>query len=61
MIDSLPPEQTSKKGNLDSHLLLRQYIFGLMARVMEIKSVNPKLEQNQIAKLLSCPSSTLQP
>ena len=31
-----------------------------MARFMEIKFVNPKLKQNQVAKKLDCSSSTLQ-
>ena len=53
-------EQIYKTGNLDSNLILRQYKLDLMARFTEIKSVNPKLKQNQMAKELGCPSSTLQ-
>ena len=43
-------KQISKTDNLDSNLLLRQYKFDLMARFMEIKSRNPKIIQNEIAK-----------
>ena len=53
-------EQISKTDNLDSNLLLRQYNFDLMARFMEIKSTNPKIKQNEIAKDLGFSSSTLQ-
>ena len=52
-------EQISKTDDLDSNLILRQYKLDLMARFMEIKSVNPKLKQNQIAKELGCSSSIL--
>ena len=53
-------EQISKICNLDSNLMLRQYKVDLMARFMELKSVNPKLNQNQIAKELGFSSITLQ-
>ena len=53
-------EQISKTGNLDSNLISRQYKFDLMARFMEIKTVNAKLKQNQIAKELGYSTSTLQ-
>ena len=52
-------EQISKTSSLDSNLILRQYKLDLMARFMEIKSVNPKLRQNQIAKELGCSGSIL--
>ena len=45
-------EQTSKTSNLDSNLILRQYKLDLKAWFMEIKSINPKLRQDQIAKEL---------
>ena len=37
-------EETSKTGNVDCYLILRQHRLDLMARFMEIKSVNPKLK-----------------
>ena len=53
-------EKTSKTSNVDPNLILRQYKLDLMPRFMDIKSVNPKLRQGQIAKQLDCSSSTLQ-
>ena len=53
-------EQISKTGNLDSNLILRQYKLNLIARFMEIKSVNPKIRQDKIAKEVGCSSFTLQ-
>ena len=53
-------EQISKTGNLDSNLILRHYKLDLMARFMEIKFLNPKLRQDQVAKDLGSSSSTLQ-
>ena len=53
-------EQLSKTGNLDSILILRPYKLGLMGRFMEIKSLNPRLRQDQIAKQLGCSSGNLQ-
>ena len=53
-------EQISKTGNFDSNLIPRQYKLDLMVRFMEIKSVNPKLRQDQIAKKLACSDSILQ-
>ena len=47
-------KQISKTGNLDSNLIQRQYNLGLMTMFMAIKSVNPKLGQDQMAKELSC-------
>ena len=43
-------EQISKTGNLDAKLIYRQYKLDLVARYLKTKSVNPKLEQNQVAK-----------
>ena len=53
-------QQISQTVNLDSNLITRQYKLDLMARFMEIKSMSPKLRQDQIAKVLGCSSSTLQ-
>ena len=52
-------DQKSKTGNLDSNFITRQYKLHLMARFMEIKSVNTKLKQSEIAKELGCSFSTL--
>ena len=46
--------------NLDVNLKLRQHKLDLMARFMEIKFINPKLKQKEIAKELGFSSSTLQ-
>ena len=53
-------EQTSKTGNFDCNLILRQYNLDLMATFTKVISVNPNLIQAQIAKELCCSSSTLQ-
>ena len=53
-------EQISKTGNLDSNLILRHYKLDLMARFLEIISVNPKIRQDKLAKEFGCSSSTLQ-
>ena len=53
-------EQMSRTGNLDANLILRQHTLDLMARFMEIKSINPKLKEKEIGKELRYSSSTLQ-
>ena len=50
----------SETGSLDVNLILRQYKLYSMGRLMEIKSDNPKLRQDQIAKEIGYSSSTLQ-
>ena len=50
----------SKTDNLDANLISRECKLDLLARFMEIKSVDPRLSQDQIAKELGCSSSTLQ-
>ena len=60
MKNNLSLEQISRTGYLDSNLILRQFKLNLLARSMEIKSVNPKIRQDQMAKELCCSSSTLQ-
>ena len=40
-------------------MITRQLKLDLMARFMEIESMNPRLRQDQIAKELGCSSSTL--
>ena len=53
-------QQASQTGNLDSNLITRHCKLDLVARFMEIKSLNPRVRQNQIAKELGCSSSTFQ-
>ena len=52
-------EQISETGNLGGNLILRLYKLDLMARFMEVKSINPKLKHNQIANVLGYSISTL--
>ena len=60
MNNTVSLEQNSRTGNVDANLLFRQHNVDLMARCMEIKSINPKLKQKEIAKELNYSSSTLQ-
>ena len=53
-------EQTPKTGNLDYNWILRQCKLDSMARFTQIESVNPNLQQSQIAKELSYSINTLQ-
>ena len=43
MNNTFPLEQISKTGNLDVSLMFRQHKLELMARLMEIKAINPKM------------------
>ena len=52
-------QQISQTGNFDAKLISRQNTLDLMARFMEVKSVNHRLRQDQIAKDLGFSSSTL--
>ena len=52
--------QISQTGNLDCNFITGHYKLDLIARFMERKSLNPKSQQNQIAKKLGFSSSTLQ-
>ena len=52
-------ERISKTGNLGSDLIFCQYKLDLEATLMEIKSVNPQLNQDQMSKELGFSSSTL--
>ena len=60
MNTTFPVEQISKTGNRVSDLITRQFKLHLMARFMELKSVNPRLRQDQRAKEIGCSTSTLQ-
>ena len=53
-------DQISKTGNFDSILITRQNKLDLMARFMEVISVNPRVKEDQTAKDLGWSSSTLQ-
>ena len=46
-------------GNFDANLILRQNKLEVMARFMEIKSFNPKLKEQKIAKELGYSYSKL--
>ena len=56
MTNNFSLERISKtfRFSFDSNLRLRKYEIGLMARFMEVKSVNPKVKQDQIVKKLVC-------
>ena len=43
-------KQISKTSNLDGNLIIRQYKLDSRARLMKIKSVNPRLRHDSIAK-----------
>ena len=49
MTNTFSLEQTSKTGNLGNKILLRQYKLDLMAKFIQIKSVNPKIKQSELA------------
>ena len=53
-------KKISKTGNHDANLRLPQNKLDLMSQFMEIKSVNTRIKQDQIAKDLSCQISNLQ-
>ena len=53
-------DQIQKTDGLKADLILKQCKIDKMAKLMEIKSNNPKLKQSEIAKLLELSSSTLQ-
>ena len=53
-------EQTSRAGDLDANSILRQDKLDLMARFMEIESVNLRMKQKKIAEELSYSTFTLQ-
>ena len=52
-------EEISKTGNLDFKLIFRQHEPSSSARFIEIKSLNAKLRQEQMAKEVICSSSNL--
>ena len=60
MKNSSSLEEIAKTGDLNADLIMKQYKLDKMAKFMEIKSINPKLKQSEIAKLLAISTSTLQ-
>ena len=60
MNNTVSLQRISQTGNLDSNLKLRQYKLDPMARFIQIKSMNPRLKQSEIAEELGCSNSTLQ-
>ena len=57
---SVSLEQIAKIGDLNADLMTRQYKMDKMAKYMEIKSINSKLKESEIAGELKKSSSTLQ-
>ena len=51
-------EQISRSGNLDAILILREHKSDSVERLMEIKSINPKLKQKEMAKKVVFSSSS---
>ena len=50
----------TRNGDLNADLIITQYKLDKMTKFMEIKSINPKLKQSEIARGLKISSSTLQ-
>ena len=59
MNDTISSEQISKTGKLHCNLILRQNKLDLLARFMKIKSFNPKVRQDHMAKELADSSFSL--
>ena len=53
-------EEMSRTGTVTANLILRHHKLGLMARLMEIKAIEPKMKRKEIAKEFGFSSSTLQ-
>ena len=51
-------EQISRTANLDANLIVRRHKLDLKAPFMEIKSINPKMKQKEIAREVGYSSST---
>ena len=60
MSDTFSSEQIFKTVIFDANLILRQCELDLMFRLIELKSINPKLRRGQMAKKLSFSSYILQ-
>ena len=59
-MDNIFLEQVAKTGDLNADLIMRQYKLNKMSKFMEIKSINPKLKQSDIARDIKLSSPTLQ-
>ena len=60
MKKSFSLSEIQKTGNLKADLIRRQFRLDQMAKVIKVKSVNPKLKQSEIAREFKTSSSTLQ-
>ena len=60
MIKKFSSEQLAKTSDLKADLIMRQYKLDKMAKFREIKSINPKLKQSELAKELALTTFTLQ-
>ena len=60
MNNSFSLKQITKTGDLNADLIMRQNRLDRKAKLMEIKSINSKLKQSEIAKYLEISSSTIQ-
>ena len=60
MNNTFPLEQISRVRNIDANLKLRHQKLDLLARFMEINSINLKMKQKETEKELGYSSSTLQ-
>ena len=60
MIYTFASSKIQKTGNLNADLLMRQNKLDKKAKFMEVKSINPKLKQSEIAREPKMSSSTLQ-
>ena len=60
MINTSSLDQIFRTGDLDADLLLREHKIDLMARLRDIKSVNPKRKKTEIARELGYSSPKLQ-
>ena len=59
MINTFSSDQISKTGDRNADLITRQYNLDKMAKFMEIKSINPKLKQSEIANELRILTPTI--
>ena len=60
MNNSFSLEKIAKTGDLNADFIMRQIKFDRVAKFLEIKSINPKSKQSEIAEELAISTSTLQ-
>ena len=60
MSNTFSLEQIAKTGDPNADLIMRQYKLDKIAKLMEVKSNNPKLKQSVIARELKISPSTFQ-